>query len=70
MEDILKLIEGYGLSLVLLLGCLYALYRFFWFSVREVKDTFAEEHKNKNKVLAEINNKLDVILELLRNKNK
>jgi hypothetical protein len=70
MEDVLKLIEGYGLSLVLLLGCLYALYRFFWFSVREVKDTFAEEHKNKNKVLAEINNKLDVILELLRNKNK
>ena len=70
MEDVLKLNEGYGLSLVLLLGCLYALYRFFWFSVREVKDTFAEEHKNKNKVLAEINNKLDVILELLRNKNK
>ena len=70
MEDILKLIEGYGLSLVLLLGCLYALYRFFWFSVREVKDTFAEEHKNKNKVLAEINNKLGVILVLFRNKNK
>ena len=70
MEDVLNLIEGYGLSLVLLYGCLYALYRFFWFSVREVKDTFAEEHKNKNKVLAEINNKLDVILELLRNKNK
>jgi hypothetical protein len=70
MEDVLKLIEGYGLSLVLLLGCLYALYRFFWFSVREVKDTFADEHAKKNKVLAEINNKLDVILELLRNKSK
>ena len=68
MEDILKLIEGYGLSIVLLVGCLYALYRFFWFSVREVKDTFAEEHKNKNKVLAEIQKKLDVILELIRNK--
>ena len=70
MEDVLKLIEGYGLSLVLLLGCLFVLYRFFWFSVREVKDTFAEEHKNENKVLSEIQAKIDVILELLRNKNK
>lgn len=68
MENTLKLIEIYGLPLVLLLGCLYALYRFFWFSVREVKDTFAEEHKNKNRVLAELNSKLDIILELLRGK--
>ena len=68
MENTLKLIEIYGLRLVLLLGCLYALYRFFWFSVREVKDTFAEEHKNKNRVLAELNSKLDIILELLRGK--
>ena len=28
---ILKLIESYGLSVVLLLGSLYALYRFFFF---------------------------------------
>ena len=45
MEDILKLVENYGLSLVLLLGALYALYKFFFFSVREVKDTFTKRHE-------------------------
>tara|TARA_R100000005_G_C4927505_1_gene157972 strand:+ start:371 stop:577 length:207 start_codon:yes stop_codon:yes gene_type:complete len=68
MEQVLKLIENYGITLVLLVGCLYALYQFFWFSVREVKNTFQEEHKNKNKVLAEIQKKIDIILELLKRK--
>ena len=68
MEDILKLIESYGITLVLLVGCFYALYQFFWFSVREVKQHFAEEHKNKNKVLADIQKKVDLILELLKQK--
>jgi len=68
MEQVLKLIENYGITLVLLVGCLYALYQFFWFSVREVKNTFEQEHKNKNKVLAEIQKKIDIILELLKRK--
>ena len=68
MEQVLKLIENYEITLVLLVGCLYALYQFFWFSVREVKNTFQEEHKNKNKVLAEIQKKIDIILELLKRK--
>jgi hypothetical protein len=68
MEDILNLIESYGITLVLLVGCLYALYQFFWFSVREVKQHFSEEHKNKNKVLADIQRKLDWIIEILKNK--
>ena len=33
MSEILQLIEGYGLPLVLLVGALYALYRFFFFSI-------------------------------------
>ena len=37
MEEVLQLIEGYGLPLVLLIGAVYALYRFFFFSVHEVK---------------------------------
>ena len=45
MEDILKLVENYGLSLVLLLGSLYALYRFFFFSIHEVKNTFSKHHE-------------------------
>ena len=68
MEDILRLVESYGITLVLLIGCLYTLYRFFWFSVREVKQQFAEEHKNKNKVLADIQKKVDMIFELLKQK--
>ena len=47
MEDILKLIEGYGLSLVLLLGALYALYKFFIFSIYEVKGQFSKYHEKK-----------------------
>ena len=35
MEETLKLIEGYGLPLILLLGALYALYRFLVFSLYE-----------------------------------
>ena len=34
MEEILKLIERYGLTLILLLGSLYALYKFFIFSIK------------------------------------
>ena len=44
MENILQNIESYGLSVVLLLGCLYALYKFFFFSIREVKSTFEKRH--------------------------
>ena len=73
MEDILKLVESYGLSLVLLLGCFYALYKFFWFSVREVKSTFTKRHdimaekmdEVKNE-LAQLKEKLNTILEFIK----
>ena len=45
MEEVLKLIEGYGLPLVLLLGALYALYRFLVFSLYEVKNQFSRHHE-------------------------
>ena len=73
MEEILKLIESYGLSLVLLLGCFYALYKFFWFSVSEVKQTFTKRHdimaekmdEVKNE-LAQVKEKLNTILEFIK----
>ena len=68
MEEVLKLIEGYGLSLVLLLGCLYALYRFFWFSVREVKDTFVKKHEKTTEVLEELDRKITLLIELFKGK--
>ena len=54
MEDILKLIEGYGLPLILLLGALYALYRFLVFSLYEVKNEFGKRHEDNAKSMAEL----------------
>ncbi len=66
MEDILELIEGYGLPLVLLLGALYALYRFFFFSIHEVKNTFSKHHEKNASNMEEIKKKIDIILEYIR----
>lgn len=69
MEDILKLIEGYGLPLVLLLGALYALYRFLVFSLYEVKNQFSRHHERAADNMQDIKKKLDIILEYIRKKN-
>ena len=68
MEEILKLIESYGLSLVLLCGSLYALYRFFFFSIVEVKSQFSKYHENNAKDMQYIKNKIDIILEFIKQK--
>tara|TARA_A100000171_G_C2109958_1_gene134479 strand:+ start:726 stop:935 length:210 start_codon:yes stop_codon:yes gene_type:complete len=68
MEDILKLIESYGLSVVLLMGSLYALYRFFFFSIVEVKKTFSKYHENNAKDMQYIKSKIDIILEFIKEK--
>ena len=66
MEDVLNLIDGYGLPLVLLLGALYALYRFFFFSIHEVKNTFSRHHEKNAANMEEMKNKIDIILEYIR----
>lgn len=66
MEDILKLIEGYGLPLVLLLGALYALYRFLVFSLYEVKNQFSRHHEKAADNMEEIKRKIDIILEFIK----
>ena len=68
MAEILKLIEGYGHPLVLLLGALYALYNFFFFSIREVKKTFEKKHEKNAENMEEIKKKIDIILEYIRKK--
>ena len=70
MEEILKLIEGYGLPLVLLLGALYALYRFFFFSIHEVKNTFSRHHEKNADNMNEIKRKIDIILEFIKRNDK
>ena len=53
-EGILGLIESYGLPLILLLGAIYALYRFLVFSLYEVKNEFGERHKVAAESMAEL----------------
>jgi len=66
MEELLKLIEGYGLPLVLLLGALYALYRFLVFSLYEVKNQFSRHHEKAADNIKKKKKKLDIILEHIR----
>ena len=70
MEDVLKLVESYGLSVVLLLGSLYALYRFFFFSIVEVKSQFSKYHENNAKDMQYIKSKIDIILEFIKDNKK
>jgi|TARA_R100001463_G_scaffold45900_3_gene94420 hypothetical protein len=69
MEQILQLIEGYGLPLVLLLGALYALYRFLVFSLYEVKNQFSRHHERAADNIEEMKKKIDIILEFIKQKN-
>ena len=66
MSEILQLIEGYGLPLVLLLGALYALYRFLVFSLYEVKNQFSRHHERAADNMEELKMKIDIILEYIR----
>jgi beta-lactamase regulating signal transducer with metallopeptidase domain len=68
MQEILQLIEGYGLPLVLLLCSLYALYKFFVFSLYEVKNEFSKRHENNAKDMQYIKSKIDTILEFIKSK--
>mgnify|MGYP004110098015 FL=1 len=65
----LSMIEDYGLPLVLLLGSIYALYRFMVFSLYEVKNEFGAHHTKAKEdmqdvkiLLAEIKTELALLL--------
>ena len=66
MSEVLEMIEGYGLPLVLLLGVLYALYRFLVFSLYEVKNQFSRHHEKAAENIEEMKKKIDIILEYIR----
>ena len=53
-EGILGLVESYGLPLILLLGSIYALYRFLVFSLYEVKHEFGRRHEDNAKAVSEL----------------
>lgn len=65
----LSMIEDYGLPLILLLGAIYALYRFMVFSLYEVKNEFGSHHTKAKEdmqdvkiLLAEIKTELALLL--------
>lgn len=77
MKERLELIREFGLSLVIAVSASYALYKFFFFSIREVKSTFEKRHetmaKNMEDVkvgLAEIKSDLKVLVEFLKSYKK
>lgn len=53
-SNVWTLIESYGLPLVLLLGAIYALYRFLVFSLYEVKNEFGRRHELNAQNMAEL----------------
>ncbi len=53
-QNILGLIERHGIPLVLLLGAIYALYKFLVFSLYEVKNEFGRRHEDNAKSMAEL----------------
>tara|TARA_Y100000114_G_scaffold149265_1_gene163220 strand:+ start:221 stop:430 length:210 start_codon:yes stop_codon:yes gene_type:complete len=68
MEEILRLVENYGLSVVLLLGSLFAIYKFIIFSLYEVRNQFSKYHENNAKDMQYIKSKIDTILEFIKQK--
>tara|TARA_R100000700_G_C3085077_1_gene88987 strand:+ start:190 stop:399 length:210 start_codon:yes stop_codon:yes gene_type:complete len=66
MEEILQLVETYGITLVLLLGSVYALYKFFIFSIYEVKGQFSKYHEKNAEDVAYIKEKINIILEFIK----
>ena len=53
-SNVWTLIESYGLTLVLLLCAIYALYRFLVFSLYEVKNEFGRRHEDNAKAMGEL----------------
>ena len=66
MEDVLVAVEEYGLPLLLLLGAIYALYRFMVFSLYEVKNEFGTHHKKNAEDMQEVKISLAEIKLLLQ----
>ena len=67
MEQVFELIEGYGLSVVLLMGALYVLYQFAFFSIKEVKVGFEKRHEDLREQMNDVKEKLNIILEFIKN---
>jgi len=68
MNELFELIESYGITLVLLVGAFYALYQFFFFSIKEVKRTFEKHHEKNAENMNQLKEKVNKIIALIKNK--
>tara|TARA_R110000824_G_scaffold5467_4_gene25320 strand:+ start:2290 stop:2523 length:234 start_codon:yes stop_codon:yes gene_type:complete len=75
VESMLGLVERHGIPLVLLLGAIYALYKFLVFSLYEVKNEFGRRHEDNAKsmselkiAVAEIRSDIKLLVEFIRRK--
>ena len=73
----LDTVEKYGLPLVLLLGAIYALYKFIFFSLIEVKNEFGRRHdanlqsmSQLHQEMAEMKSDLKLITEFVKDTMK
>ena len=53
-NGILQMVQDFGLPLVLLLGSIFALYKFLVFSLYEVKNEFGRRHEENAKAVSEL----------------
>lgn len=70
MEEMLKLVGEYGITLVLLLASLYVLYRFAFFSINEVKQNFEKRHEELREDMDEIKKQLTLIEAFIKARDK
>ncbi len=70
MEEMLKLVGEYGITLVLLIGSLYVLYRFAFFSINEVKQNFEKRHEELSEDMDEIKRQLTLIEAFIKAREK
>jgi F0F1-type ATP synthase membrane subunit b/b' len=73
MDKLIEALEKFGIEVVLLLGFSYAFYKFFFFSIREVKNEFTKRHDyikgeidSANKSLIKLNEKIERLIDKLK----
>tara|TARA_B100000963_G_C22628077_1_gene673409 strand:- start:1779 stop:2009 length:231 start_codon:yes stop_codon:yes gene_type:complete len=75
MDRLIDMLEKFGIEVVLLLGFSYAFYKFFFFSIREVKYDFTKRHdllkeelEKINKQLVKLNTQIKKLIDNMDNK--
>jgi len=73
MDRLFEALEIFGIEVVLLLGFSYAFYKFFFFTLKDVKEEFTKRHDylkneidNANKLLIQMNERINRLIDELK----